>query len=124
MSRGQQRQRRVNNRLSHLLRTKAYHSIESKLKIFDHAKTINNYRAATTHNVERSNMRCWKKMEAGWQRLPLDDRRSLRFYNSKVTKNEDNFKKLNDWVKDKLNEDQLIKIASLISDLLQIDNRA
>ena len=61
-------------------------------------------------------------METGWRRLPLDDRRSLRFSNSKVTKNKDNFKKLNDWVKDKLNEDQPITIASLISELLQIDN--
>ena len=61
--------------------------------------------------------------DGGWLgRLPLDDRRSLRFSNSKVTKIEDNFKKLNDWVKDKLNEDQPIVISSLISDLLQIDN--
>ena len=45
-------------------------------------------------------------MEASWRRLPLDDRRSLRFSNLKVTKNEDNFKKLNDWVKDKISLSQ------------------
>ena len=84
MSRGQQHQRRINNRLSHLPRTKTYHSIELKLKILDYAKTTNNHQAATTHNVDRSNIRRWKKMEAGWRILPLDDRRSLRFSNSKA----------------------------------------
>ena len=58
-------------------------------------------------------------MKKHGEKIALEDQRSLKFSNSKSSQNEHNFTELNDWVKDKLNEDQSITITRV---LLKIDN--
>ena len=62
------------------------------------------------------------KHESEWRALTLQDQRSLKFVNPKRSENNETYKELNDWVKEKLNEDHPITTATLIDYLLEIDN--
>ena len=122
MARRKTRQKRMNKRLSHVRKSRKYHSIESKLKILDYAQETSYHKAASHHNVERSNIKRWMKHESEWRALTLQDQRSLKFVNPKRSENDETYKELNDWVKEKLNEDHPITTATLIDYLLEIDN--
>ena len=113
---------RINRRLSHVPKSKKYHSIQSKLKIIDEARKTSFHQASSNHNIDRSNIRQWLRHETQWRALTLQEQRSMRFLNTKTTENEQTFKELNDWVKEKLDGDHPITSSILIEHLLEIDD--
>ena len=108
-------------RLQHKPKSKIYHSIDSKLKIITYSESHGKHSAAKKFKVDRNQIRKWEKQKLIWESMPIENRISLKFINSKQGAIDSLFKQLYDHVKESLNEMIPITTFSLIQKMLELD---
>ena len=71
-------------RIQHKPKSKIYHNIDSKLKIITYSESHGKkHSAAKKFNVDRNQIRKWEKQKLIWESMPIENRISLKFRNSK-----------------------------------------